>query len=114
MTESIRCIIDQIWFPCVKCGKEITHYSMHSCFVMNPDILPTEEEWRLVCKMVKQQRELTNEEISDIRDTHLAPKYCDIYTFARAILKAASCEETKPYESNFVKNARLRDKAGEE
>ena len=55
MTESIRCIIDQIWFPCVKCGKEITHHSMHSCFVMNPDILPTLEEWQLVCKMVKQQ-----------------------------------------------------------
>ena len=59
-------------------------------------------------------RELTYEEISDIRDKYLAPKECDIYTFARAILKAASCEETKPYESNFVKNARLRDKAGEE
>jgi len=59
-------------------------------------------------------RELTNEEISDIRDTHLAPKYCDIYTFARAILKAAACEETKPYESNFVKNAKIRQQAGEE
>jgi hypothetical protein len=34
--------------------------------------------------------ELTNEEISDIRDKHLAPKDCDIYTFARAILKKAS------------------------
>lgn len=35
-------------------------------------------------------RELTYEEISDIRDEHLAPKECDIYTFAKAILKAAS------------------------
>jgi hypothetical protein len=35
-------------------------------------------------------RELTYEEISDIRDKHLAPKDCDIYTFAKAILKAAS------------------------
>jgi len=31
--------------------------------IMNPDILPTKEEWQLVCKMVKQQRELTDEEI---------------------------------------------------
>ena len=54
MTESIRCIIDQIWFPCVKCGKQITHHSVHSCFVMNPDILPTPEDWKLICEMVKQ------------------------------------------------------------
>jgi hypothetical protein len=65
-------------------------------------------------KKVVTIRELTNEEISDIRDKHLAPKYCDIYTFARAILKAAACEETKPYESDFVKNAKLRQQAGEE
>ena len=58
--------------------------------VMNPDILPTFEEWQLVCKMVKQKRELTNEEISDIRDKYLAPKDCDIYTFAKAILQKAS------------------------
>jgi len=65
-------------------------------------------------KKIVAIRELTNEEISDIRDVHLAPKYCDIYTFARAILKAATCEETKPYESDFVKDAKLRDKTGEE
>jgi len=58
--------------------------------IMNPDILPTLEEWRLICTMVKQQRELTYEEISDIRDKHLAPKDCDIYTFAKAILQKAS------------------------
>ena len=58
--------------------------------VMNPDILPTLEEWQLVCKMVKQKRELSNEEISDIRDKYLAPKDCDIYTFAKAILQKAS------------------------
>ena len=51
MTEHY--VTDQIWFPCDKCGKQITHHSMHDCFVMNPDILPTLEEWRLVCKMVK-------------------------------------------------------------
>jgi hypothetical protein len=57
---------------------------------LNPDILPTKEEWILVCKMIKQKRELTYEEISDIRDKYLAPKECDIYTFARAILQKAS------------------------
>jgi hypothetical protein len=46
-------VTDQIWFPCDKCGKQITHHTMHNCFVMNPDILPTLEEWRLICKMVK-------------------------------------------------------------
>ena len=79
---------------------------------LNPDILPTKEEWILVCKMIKQKRELTNEEISDIRDKHLAPKYCDIYTFARAILKEATV--TKPFEADFVKNAKIRQQAGEE
>jgi len=34
--------------------------------------------------------ELTNEQISNIRDEYLSPKYCDIYSFARAILKKAS------------------------
>jgi len=63
---------------------------MNKEIVMNPDILPTMEEWRLICKMVKQQRELTYEEISDIRDKHLAPKDCNIYTFAKAILQKAS------------------------
>jgi len=63
MTESIRCIIDQIWFPCVKCGKEITHHSIHTCspqvreLIMNPNILPTLEEWQLVCKMFKKESE---------------------------------------------------------
>ena len=59
-----------------------------------------------------RMRELTYEEISDIRDKYLAPKECDIYTFARAILKAATV--TKPYEADFVKNAKIRQQAGEE
>jgi PhoPQ-activated pathogenicity-related protein len=33
---------------------------------------------------------LTNEEISDIRDEFFAPDGCNIYTFARALLKKAS------------------------
>ena len=37
-----------------------------------------------------KMHELTYEEISDIRDKYLAPKECDIYTFARAILQKAS------------------------
>jgi len=31
--------------------------------VMNPDILPTQKEWRLICTMFKQQSKLTDEEI---------------------------------------------------
>jgi hypothetical protein len=34
-------------------------------------------------------KELTNEEISDIRDEFFAPDGCNIYTFARALLKKA-------------------------
>ena len=34
-------------------------------------------------------KELTNEEISSIRDEFLSPSGCDIYTFAKAILKKA-------------------------
>ena len=34
--------------------------------------------------------ELTDEEIASICKEHLAPRNCDIYTFARAILQRAS------------------------
>ena len=37
-----------------------------------------------------EMRELTDEEIVDIGTEFLAPKDCDIYTFARAILRKAS------------------------
>ena len=37
----------------------------------------------------KEFKTLTNEEISDIRDKFLSPEGCDIYTFARAILRKA-------------------------
>jgi hypothetical protein len=73
---------------------------MRKEIVMNPDILPTLEEWRLVCKMVKQQRELTDEEIEHIAQQHLTVHVqfigagdCTIegeIEFARAILKKAS------------------------
>ena len=53
MTESRAYITEDLWLPCDTCGKQITHLTMHTCFVMNPDILPTKEEWQLVCKMVK-------------------------------------------------------------
>ena len=36
---------------------------MNKEIVMNPDILPTLEDWKLICEMVKQQSELTDEEI---------------------------------------------------
>lgn len=67
--------------------------------IMNPNILPTQEEWQLVCKMVKQQPELTDEEIEDIASQHLTAHAefigaggCHVegdITFARAILKKA-------------------------
>jgi hypothetical protein len=34
-------------------------------------------------------KDLTNEEISDIRDEFLSQKDCDIYIFARALLRKA-------------------------
>jgi hypothetical protein len=61
---------------------------------MNPDILPTQKEWRLICAMVKQQRELTDEEILEVC-SQIEP-FDDItieqafIEFARAILKKAS------------------------
>jgi hypothetical protein len=55
---------------------------------LNPDILPTKEKWILVCKMIKKQRELTDEEIIKVWDEYYED--IDIITFARAILKKAS------------------------
>jgi hypothetical protein len=55
---------------------------------LNPDILPTKEEWILVCKMIKKQRELTDEEIIEVWDEYYED--IDIITFARAILKKES------------------------
>lgn len=53
MTESRTYITEDLWFACETCGEQITHRSMHYCFVINPDVLPTLEEWKLICKMVK-------------------------------------------------------------
>jgi hypothetical protein len=44
----------------------------------------------LIPLYVYPAKELTNEEISDIRDEFFAPDGCNIYTFARALLKKAS------------------------
>jgi hypothetical protein len=38
---------------------------------------------------LEEKWQLTNEEISAIRDEFLSPQGCNIYTFARAILKKA-------------------------
>lgn len=72
---------------------------MNKEIIMNPDILPTKKEWRLICAMVKQQSELTDEEIEDIASQHLTAHAefigaggCHVegdITFARAILKKA-------------------------
>ena len=97
MTESRTYVTEDVWFPCDTCGKKITHHSIHTCspqvLTMNPDILPTLEEWRLICKMVKQ-RELTDEEILGTAKT--MPTIDGVtmeeayILFARAILMKAS------------------------
>jgi hypothetical protein len=74
MTEHY--VTDQIWFSCDKCGKQITHHTVHTCFVMNPDILPTMKEWRLICKMVKRH-ELTDAEIKEVYGKYFDAKNCD-------------------------------------
>jgi hypothetical protein len=60
--------------------------------IMNPDILPTLEEWQLVCKMVKQQRELTDAEIKEVYGKYFDVKNCDWLHIEciRAILQKAS------------------------
>ena len=89
MTESRAYITENLWFSCEDCGKQITHHSMHDCFVMNPDILPTLEEWRLVCKMVKKH-ELSDEEINQIVwQQNLLLGNDDLRKFARTILQKA-------------------------
>ena len=59
---------------------------------MNPDIMPTQKEWRLVCKFIKQQRELTDEEIKEVYGKHFDVKNCDWLHLEciRAILQKAS------------------------
>ena len=49
-----------------------------------------EMQKKIIDKQSLPIKELTNEEISDIRDEFFAPKDCNIYTFARALLKKAS------------------------
>ena len=62
---------------------------MNKEIVMNPDILPTLEDWKLICKMVKQQRELTDKEIFNLYKKTDADNG-GIREFAKAILKKAS------------------------
>ena len=59
--------------------------------IMNPNILPTQEEWQLVCKMVKQH-ELTDKEIEDVWiETGVCwdVKLTDMIKISKAILKKA-------------------------
>jgi hypothetical protein len=58
-----------VWTACLDCGKRVTGDSIHTC---SP-----------------QLKTLTDDEIVDIGTEFLAPKDCDIYTFARAILRKA-------------------------
>jgi len=70
-----------------------SEWGMNKEIIMNPDILPTLEEWRLICKMVKQ-RELTDEEILDTAKTMPTIDGATMeeayILFARAILMKAS------------------------
>ena len=64
--------------------------------IFNPYILPTKKECLLICKMVKQQPKLTEDEIREVADSvcHAWKKngVGEIYMtdFARAILQKAS------------------------
>ncbi len=58
-----------VWTACLDCGKRVTEDSIHTC---SP-----------------QLKTLTDDEIVDIGTEFLAPKNCDIFTFARAILRKA-------------------------
>jgi len=57
---------------------------------MNPDILPTLEEWKLICEMVKQQREISEEEIAEEAKKWGLTGLFSERQFARAILQKAS------------------------
>ena len=67
---------------------------MNKEIIMNPDILPTLEEWRLICKMIKQQRELTDEEINEVFKSIYGHNNSyinsNLFEFARAILQKTS------------------------
>ena len=64
---------------------------MNKQIIMNPDILPTLEEWQLVCKMVKQD-EMSDDEIKQVYGKYFDANNCDWLHIEciRAILKKAS------------------------
>jgi len=68
-----------------------SEWGMNKEIVMNPDILPTLEEWQLVCKMVKQQREISDDEIKQVYGKYFDVKNCDWLHIEciRAILQKA-------------------------
>lgn len=49
---------------------------MNKEIVMNPDILPTPEDWKLICKMVKQD-EMSDDEIKQVYGKYFNAKNCD-------------------------------------
>ena len=49
---------------------------MNKQIIMNPDIFPTQEEWQLVCKMVKQD-EMSDDEIKQVYGKYFNTKNCD-------------------------------------
>jgi CRISPR/Cas system Type II protein with McrA/HNH and RuvC-like nuclease domain len=74
----------------IKTISEYTEFNnrphVQQCFVETQQMLHQQQS---EIKALKA-KELTNEEISDIRDQFFAPDGCNIYTFARALLKKAN------------------------
>jgi len=70
---------NELLFSVVK--DEIYHIPLYTHpmreLTMNPDILPTLEEWRLICKMVKHQREMSDDEIKQVYGKYFDAKNCD-------------------------------------
>jgi len=51
---------EKLEFLCAKCGKKIAQNLLHICLPqinMNPNVLPTLENWRVFCKMVWEQQD---------------------------------------------------------
>jgi hypothetical protein len=64
----------------------------HICTMPKPNFMVDNIEKKMISKILIESGpplSLTNEEISDIRDEFFAPNGCNIYTFARALLKKA-------------------------
>jgi hypothetical protein len=55
MTESRTYVTEDLWFPCDKCGDQITHHSFHTCFSQTDLIVLLREEVTLMQKYLEEQ-----------------------------------------------------------